>query len=770
MKQNKIDCKKADAIIRDIPKGIIGWYDFSNVESALYIGEKIDALCEELSNRVQDTVCVSPDKLITDEASNLSSYDFILCSAIFEKIEVPANLFGKLTDCLNPNGHFFITMNNRLGIRNFCGDRDPYTNRSFDGVEGYRRAYVDASDSFNGRCYSRAELNDILKESGFDNYNAKFYSVYPSIDEPTFIYADGYVPNEDLSNRIHPSYNYPQSVFLDEEFLYNDLVKNGLFNQLANGFLIEITKEGELSHVQHVTNSIERGHEDALYTIITDGEVIKKAVYPEGNRRLVDLNKNMTRLSELGAYTVGGRLKEDELCEYTMPFINAPTTQKYLKSLASKGNREAFIEVLEKFRDIILEIAEPANEVEVEAWKRDMDDIRLDFDLGPILKNVFIDMVPLNSFYQDGKFIFIDQEFCMDVCPLKVLIYRMIATLYSGDASLRKVIPMEDLLKRFDVYDHREEWALIEWKWLGKLWNKDELATYHGKNQKNWQAIGSNRQRMNYSQEKYEQLFVNVFDNADSRKLILFGSGNFTKNFLMIYKKDYPVYAIIDNRQDKWGQELDGVKIYSPDILKEFEPAEYKVIICIKSYQSVVKQLDELGVGGYSIYDPGREYVRPLKPISQGTMTENGDSEAVKKKYHVGYVAGAFDMFHLGHLNLLRRAKEQCDYLIVGIISDDTMERKKNKRPIIPEDDRCEIVASCRYVDQAEVLPERYNDIIEAYKMFHFDVQFSGNDHADDPGWIREREYLESRGADIVFFPYTEKVSSTKLRDELQEK
>jgi len=128
----------------------------------------------------------------------------------------------------------------------------------------------------------------------------------------------------------------------------------------------------------------------------------------------------------------------------------------------------------------------------------------------------------------------------------------------------------------------------------------------------------------------------------------------------------------------------------------------------------------------------------------------------------VGYAAGAFDLFHIGHLNILKHAKSQCDHLIAGVVSDEMLRLTKGIDPVVPLAERLEIVRHISFVD--EVHAETVPDKLDTWRELHFDVFFKGDDWRGTPKGLRlEREFAEV-GVEVVYFPYTVSTSSTQLR------
>lgn len=764
-----------DELVKEFSKGALVWYNFKPDCDILYLyNDKEDAAVKEfLQQKGTVTLCSCIE--LAEAKLEVNRYDYIVGIDVIEECQNPAELLKACHKMLKSSGRIVLGTENRYAIKYICGDRDPYTNHSFDGMENYRRLSDADRNLIAGRCYSMAELKLMLSQAGFEN--DKFYSVMPSLQETQLVYAEGYEPVEELAMRYFPLYNYPDSVFLEEQYLYTDLIKNGMFHKMANAYIIECSMDGRLDDTLHATISLDRGHDNALVTSICEHDgvrnVIKRAVYKEGIHKLKEMQDNLYDLHTRGINVVDSSVENDI---FIMPYVDAPVAMNELKAIAKK-DRNAFLKAMDDMYELILNSSEHTGIISEK--DRNSADGR---DLGTILEKGYIDMVPLNCFYdgtiEDSKsrFIYYDQEFYWDNCPAKAIMYRSISIIYDGtDKEFERIMPRTELLNRYGLAECEDIWQRMSSRFTETLRKQKQLRPYYENKRIDGRILYTNREKINYSAKEYQKIFVDIFDGFDdSKKLILFGSGRFTEGFLFQFAGDYNIYSIVDNNSAKWGTTMQGVPINSPDILKDTPEKDRHIIICIKGYNGVVNQLKDMGITDYHIYDPGNDYPNKSKEHVAQSLAQTGDSglkeSDMDKPYNVGYIAGVFDLFHIGHLNMFKRAKEQCRYLIVGVVSDEGVRLNKQAEPFVPFEERIEMVRSCRYVDEAVKLPLNFAGTRDMFKKYHFDVQFSGSDYEHDPAWLSEKEFLEKNGSTMVFFPYTQSTSSTKLKKAIESK
>ena len=136
------------------------------------------------------------------------------------------------------------------------------------------------------------------------------------------------------------------------------------------------------------------------------------------------------------------------------------------------------------------------------------------------------------------------------------------------------------------------------------------------------------------------------------------------------------------------------------------------------------------------------------------------------EKFRIGYTQGVYDLFHVGHLNLLNNAKKQCDFLIVGINSDKLVESYKNKQPIINEHDRATIVSNIKCVDQVIIVNTL--DKVKIHETVCFDAIFIGSDWKGNERWLDTEKQLRKVNAKVIYLDYTEGISSTILREKIK--
>lgn len=726
----------------EMQKGILNWYPFEKGAKCLYVGDVQDAVCNLLVENELECSIENVGTIVSTEyqTKHVGAFRYVVLIQKIETAVHPVELLKSIRTLLDKKGILLLVAENRLGLKYVCGDKDPYANESFVGLEYYRGLSDVQRQKMLGRLYSKGEVLEFLQQAGMKY--VKPYAVLPDYKATQLVYADGIQPNEDLSGRLFPRYNDPSNVFLQEEYLWKDVVKNGMLHQVANAFLYECSMKEIETAIDSVTISMDRGEENALATIIrSDDKVIKRALYPAGKQKLQEMQNHSDELKKQGIAVIESAVEQDD---YVMEYCDAPTGAAYLQQLL-ETDVTVFLQKLDEFYQLILKSSEHVAE----------DPLR-----GPILRYGYVDMVPLNSFYVDGEFKFFDQEFVEENYPANAIMFRAISIVYGGEQYREQIFPMKEAFERYDLNKQFTVWLEMAQNFSKELRNQTELRPYLFKHEADLTRIQENRKNLAYGVETYQKLFGNPLYDIAGKRLFIFGSGKFAEKFVAMYEYDYQIEGIFDNNSEKWGSHYHGYPILSPELLRELNPADYKVVICIKNYGPVLQQLKDLGARNIGVYDnkyvyPGRQALYIPK-----TYRENGEP----KPYHIGYCAGVYDLYHIGHVNIFRRAKEMCDYLIVGVVSDEGVREFKHTEPYIPFAERIEMVRSCRFVDEAVKIPLYYNWTIEAFEKYHFDCQFSGSDYEHEDYWMNARDYLRAHGSDMYFFPYTPQTSSTKLK------
>ncbi len=267
------------------------------------------------------------------------------------------------------------------------------------------------------------------------------------------------------------------------------------------------------------------------------------------------------------------------------------------------------------------------------------------------------------------------------------------------------------------------------------------------------------------------------------KDIVLFGTGKYFENYMMCYgqQKGGKSLLAVDNDPAKVGSIKCGVPIQTPDALREMKRDEFYVIICAARYGEIGKQLEDMGITDYQYHRlvpmddavPMELVDGEVRPVPVDTVAADWPNAAAPsrncevtepaKPYQIGYVPGVFDLFHIGHLNLLRNAKSRCEYLIAGVLTDELVEHFKKRRPVIPYAQRAAIVSAVSCVDR--VVPVDFSNTrkIDAWKRYHYDCHFSGSDHGAD--WTKDLQELRAVGSNMEFFEYTKAINSTQIRN-----
>lgn len=557
-----------DNILLDAELNILRWYHFSENAKILAIGwnnQLVRRFCEE---REYIFFEATPSDLLEDDYSvkHENTIDYVILMETIEVTERPALLLQKAFSCLKEDGKLLVIANNKYAIKHFCGEKTPYEERLFDELEG--QWAPNGSHSFGigefEKLFQDANINHVQK-----------YAVYPHLYNAKKIYSFEYAIKDRSDVYFQPWYVDNSRIFAHEEKMYPGLVASGLFYAMANGFFFEASKKAEQSNALFITISSERKAERQFITVVDGNGIVEKSpIYENGMNSIRLLEKNHKYLCDKGLHIVSGKVTEDS---YQMEYLKMPTFLQQIEKIYYNGHGE-IITLLDKYVEEI----------------RKSSVITETTDLGEILQYGFIDLVPINCFYENGKFLFFDQEYVIPNLPLKVIIYRSLVLIYEAYPEFDFQIPITFFYDRYGITECIDDIRRIESEWLLEL-NVEDIMILHKDYHVPFEtSIESNKDALNEASLK-RRLIENVLSNLENKQIILFGVNEKAKEFIDNYRETCEIALIIDEDLTKKGTIFEGYDIYAMDKLAELNQDEYKVIIFEGDVLPIYQRLSRWG-------------------------------------------------------------------------------------------------------------------------------------------------------------------------------
>lgn len=447
---------------------VLNWYEFKEESSILELGGEFGALTGLFCDRCKNVTAVEYGAFkawgiyeryknrenLDIYAGNLADikfskkYDYIAMIGCLERQcggsrewRDYANYLKTVKELLKPEGKLLIAVENKYGLRYFCGETERYTKKPFGGINQYE---VPAK----GYTFGRHELEVILKEAGFDH--SQFYYPLPDYKLAQMIYSDEYLPQKDLGERLLFYRENSSTLLVQEQRLYADIIDNHVFPFFANSFLVECgMREGRDSTAVFAAVTTDRGKKCGLSTSIhrleTDKEqwiVKKRALYPEGRESIENLYNNIKDIECQGIPVITHTMYGDTV---VMPYAAAPTCSDYLRQVAKEGKREVFEYIFEQIHENIRRSSAISDRNDFPGADKGT------LDYGIILKHCYIDMIPFNCFVVGGKLEYFDQEFVRENYPMAYPMFRALLYTYAFVPEAEYMVPLDTMKERYGL-------------------------------------------------------------------------------------------------------------------------------------------------------------------------------------------------------------------------------------------------------------------------------------------------------------------------------
>lgn len=497
--------------LSSLRRGLVNWYPFEPDWRVLEIGGGFGALTGCLADHTAAVVVTESDPLrasairkryegnrrirvIEEEIVPTSHETQILteegfdCVVLVDMLEQAEGHRQELIDrcaaLLKPGGILLAGFRNRFGLKYFCGAVDDIQENPFDQLSSQKN-----------RLLTRDTIDAMMGAAGLTV--SRYYYPMPDQTFTQAVYTDSVKSIESVRDRVFPFDAFASPRVADERELYDDVIHEGMLPQLANYFLAEYQKKSVSDSglkaprkVEFAALSTDRGREHGFATICyCDGTVEKKALFPEGIPNLQCAYENLEKVARRGLCTVPQQMTDEGI---RMPMIREPSSLSYLREKMKEGP-EAVFQFFEMLREELLRSSELVEIDEKECWTN--WNIGKE-QIGPVLAEGMIDMIPYNAFWANGKLRYYDQEFCVPLCPVGYILFRAIFYTWIHLPQLEQVVSIQEMKKRFDLERNWNAFDRRETAFVGHNRNTRRYAQIY-----RWAAAASSQQTIRRARE-----------------------------------------------------------------------------------------------------------------------------------------------------------------------------------------------------------------------------------------------------------------------------
>ena len=419
--------------MEELKRSILSWYDMAPSDKVLMASSCPEAVLSLVKDRC-GSVSFSEDEMPG------GGFDLIIDLEHIESSSDPKACLDRLISLLSPSGRLIFIVNNRYGLKYFCGTPDPHSKIPFDGVNGYLSGQAE-----DGKCMSRREVEALIGDIPH-----KYFYPMPDARMPQMIYTDGFTDAAPLRERLL-DYDYEDRSMIGlEHRILPDSVEGGALPFLANSFLIEVRPDGKLNDTVFAVMTEDRGSSRGLVTSVReDGTVIKRPLYKDGRVHMEYIASLNGDLVSKGIPIVKTDLEEDVYG----PFLKMPRITK--EPLSSVMRREAaassdtLIRRFDRIRDLV---------------KAASSSSRTDSSTGElILSEAYLDLAPFNAFCDGEDILFYDQEFMKKDASIQYVMYRMLKYFFEFAYEIKDDAFKASLYERYGITDElRQKYEVIE--------------------------------------------------------------------------------------------------------------------------------------------------------------------------------------------------------------------------------------------------------------------------------------------------------------------